>query len=316
MSTRSAVITEIDRCNIGDSSICTTASITNVRHLSSYNWIERPTATIAIPGSPPLWSAPKTPKQLQKDSGLYYINQNQARYPESPLEPLFRALYLTNPSFDIRSVDIVTDRNNIRKLLAFINSDLAPGDLKPFTIGVKVIGITALFRRDETSVTRFIAPNEFRGFGHEFEKEYTIEQVNNSTGHHRIIAYRFGGLHFVIRYKADGYVATDKTDSVKTESPQEDPLLAIIRGLSLSPATGVSNVNPVTSKLAITEDSQVVPPESILKIKTRATSRPLPIQEVAAQLWVSQTSKLMRAYHYRGKFQVSQVEDVEVHIKR
>ncbi|ENH63414.1 hypothetical protein FOC1_g10000490 [Fusarium oxysporum f. sp. cubense race 1] len=312
----SNVIAEINRCNIEDPSICTPASITNVKHLSSYNWIERPTATIAVPGSPPLWSAPKTSKQLQKDSGLYYINQNQARYPESPLEPLFRALYLTNPAFDIRSVDVVTDRNNIRKLLAFINSDLAPGDLEPFTIGVEVIGTTALFGRDETAVTRFIAPNEFRGFGHEFEKEYTINQVNDSTGHHRIIAYRFGGLEFVVRYEADGYVATDKTDSFKIERPQDDPLLASMRGLSLSPATGVSNANPIPSELVITEEGRVVPPESILEIKTRAISRPLPIQEVAAQLWVSQTSKLVRAYHNRGKFQVPQVEDVEAQVKR
>ncbi|KAL4724372.1 hypothetical protein ACLX1H_008986 [Fusarium chlamydosporum] len=311
----SNVIAEIDRCNIGDPNICTTASITNVRHLSSYNWIESSTARIAVPGSPPLWSAPKTSKQLQKDKGLYYINQNQARHPDSPLEPLFRALYLTNPSFDISSVDVVTDRNNFRKLLAFINPCLAPGDLEPFAIGVEVIGTTALFRRDETAVTRVIGENDFRGFGHEFEKEFTIQQINNSTGHHRIIAYQFGGLDFVIRYEADGYVATDKTSILKTESPHDDPLLATMQGLSLSPATDVSD-NPVPSKLVITNEGRVVPPQSILEIKTRASSRSLPIEEVAAQLWVSQTSKLVRAYHYRGKFQVPQVEDVEAQVKR
>ncbi|KAF5699850.1 geranylgeranyl pyrophosphate synthetase [Fusarium globosum] len=304
-------IIEINRCDIEDYSTSTTASITNVRHLSSYNWIERPTATIAVPGSPPLWSAPKTSKQLQKDSGLYYINQNEARYPESPLEPLFRALYLTQPAFDIRPVDVVTDRNNIRKLLAFINSDLAPGDLEPFTIAVETIGTTALFRRDETAVTRFIAPNEFRGFGHKFEEEYTVKQVNDSTGHHRIIAYGLCDLDLVVRYEADGYVATDKI-----KGPKDDPLLASLRGLSLSPATSALSVNPVQSKLVITEEGRVVPPESILEIKTRATSRYLPIPEVAAQLWVSQTSKLVRAYHYRGKFEVPQVEDVEAQVKR
>jgi hypothetical protein len=36
--------------------------------------------------------------------------------PDSPLEPLFRSLYIEHPSFDINSIDIVTDRNNIRKL--------------------------------------------------------------------------------------------------------------------------------------------------------------------------------------------------------
>ncbi|KAF5984323.1 geranylgeranyl pyrophosphate synthetase [Fusarium coicis] len=307
----SSIIAEINRCNIEDSNTCTSAAITNVRHLSSYNWIERPTATIAVPGSPSLWSAPKTSKQLQKDSGLYYINQNGARYPLSPLEPLFRALYLTQPAFDIRSVDVVTDRNNIRKLLAFINSDLDPGGLEPFAMAVEVIGTTALFRRIEAAATRFIASNEFRGFGHEFEEEYTLKQVNDSTGHHRIIAYQFCGLDFVVRYEADGYVATDQIESL-----QDDLLLSSMRGLSLLPVTSTSGINSSQSKLVITEEGRVVPPGSILEIKTRATSRHLPIQEVAAQLWVSQTSKLVRAYHCRGKFQVPQVEDVEAHVKR
>jgi hypothetical protein len=48
-------------------------SITNVKHLSSYNWIEAPTPTIAVPGSPALWSPPRAPRQLQKDSGFVYI---------------------------------------------------------------------------------------------------------------------------------------------------------------------------------------------------------------------------------------------------
>jgi hypothetical protein len=58
-----------------------------------------------------------TPRQLKKDSGLVYVAQNAARHPESPLEPLFRALYIENPSFDISSVNIVSDRNDIRKLV-------------------------------------------------------------------------------------------------------------------------------------------------------------------------------------------------------
>ncbi|KAI8710964.1 hypothetical protein NCS52_01509800 [Fusarium sp. LHS14.1] len=310
------VITEIYRSDLPDPGVSAMASITNVRHLSSYNWIERPTATIAVPGSPPLWSAPKTSRQLNKDSGLFYIDQNQARHPESPLEPLFRALYISVPSFDIRSVDIVTDRNNIRKLLAFVNPDLGSSDLEPFTIGVEVIGTTALFCRDETAATRFIAPHEFRGFGHEFEKEYTTNQINGSAGHHRIIAYRFGGLNFVVRYEADGYVATDLTDSTFGTKNPHDHLSDIMGTLSLSPTRNAPKTTPTVSRLAITEEGRMVPPESILEIKTRASSRRLQVQEVAAQLWVSQTPKLVRAYHDRGKFQVPQVENVAAQVKR
>jgi hypothetical protein len=74
------------------------ASITEVKHLSSYNWIEESTPTIVVPGSPVLWSPPAGPQKLQKDSGLIYIAQNAARHPTSPVEPLFRVLYTSKPS--------------------------------------------------------------------------------------------------------------------------------------------------------------------------------------------------------------------------
>lgn len=134
----STTIIEISRLDLQDLSTPPLASITDVKHLSSYNWIEAPTPTIAVPGSPPLWSAPRVPQQLKKDSGLIYIAQNAARHPDSPLEPLFRALYITNPSFDIRSIDVVTDRNNIRKLLSFINPGSTRNGLETFTINIEV----------------------------------------------------------------------------------------------------------------------------------------------------------------------------------
>lgn len=116
----------------------TIPTITDVKHLSSYNWIDSVAPTIAIPGCPPLWSPPKGTRKVPKDSGSIYIAQNAARHPESPLEPLFRALYTTHQSFDIGAVDLVTDRNNIRKLLSSsilvyqgMDLNLSPSRLKP-----------------------------------------------------------------------------------------------------------------------------------------------------------------------------------------
>ncbi|ERF72516.1 hypothetical protein EPUS_09294 [Endocarpon pusillum Z07020] len=125
---------------------------------------------IETQASPPLWSAPRAPRQLKKDSGLVYIAQNAARHPNSPLEPLFRTLYIANSSFDIRSVDVVTDRNNIRKLLSFVNPDSTRNGLEKFTISIEVTKNTAIFSRAETATHEVIGLHEFRGFGHEFEK--------------------------------------------------------------------------------------------------------------------------------------------------
>ncbi|KAF1813560.1 hypothetical protein P152DRAFT_434802 [Eremomyces bilateralis CBS 781.70] len=303
--------TEISRLDLQAPSTLS-ASITDVKHISSYNWIEAPksTPTIAVPGSPALWSVPRATRQLNKDSGLIYIAQNAARHPDSPLEPLFRSLYMTSPSFDICSIDVVSDRNNIRKLLSFVSS--GPGGIEAFTIKVEIVKDTAIFCRDETATYEFIGPHKFRGYGHEFEKAYTTSQVSGSTGHHRIISYRFSDLNVIIRHETDGYVGTRTTTFSATRKEQGiDSLSSALGSLVLSTA----NNRPVKTNLIVKETGQAVPLESTLEIKTRVAHKPLTIQEVAPQLWVSQTPKLVRAYHRNGIFERPDVEDVTVQIK-
>ncbi|KAL9023586.1 MAG: hypothetical protein Q9196_007109 [Gyalolechia fulgens] len=312
----STILAEISRQDLLDLSTRPSASITDVKHLSSYNWIEAPTPTIAVPGSPPLWSAPRAPQRLRKDSGFHYIAQNAARHPDSPLEPLFRALYNANPSFDIRSIDVVTDRNNIRKLLSFINPGSTRNGLETFTINIEIAKNTAIFCRAETATHEFIGPHEFRGFGHEFEKLYTTSQISGSTGHHRIVSYRFSDLNFIVRHETDGYVAGTRIPPSNSKAPESDSLSSMLGSLSLSPTNSPPSTTPTGSKLTIKEDGQVIPLESTLEIKTRVIHKPLEVQEVAPQLWISQTLKLVRAYHSKGTFQRPEVEDVAALIKR
>ena len=295
------------------------ASITDIEHLSSYNWLEAPQdkPTIAVPGSPALWSAEGVSPHLKKDSGLIYIAQNAARHPASPLEPLFRALYVTHPSFDICSIDVVTDRNNIRKLLSFVDPSSARNGLEEFTINIEVTKNTAIFCRDEAKTMEYIGPHEFRGYGHEFEKAYTVTQVRGSTGHHRIISYRFGDLNFIVRHETDGYVDADtRIPSSSSKELEDDSLSSMLGSLSLSPTNRPPSTTPAGSKLTIKEEGQVVPLKSTLEIKTRVFHKPLEIKEIAPQLWVSQTPKLVRAYHNKGAFQGPKVEDVAAEIRR
>ncbi|OBT60334.1 hypothetical protein VE03_10339 [Pseudogymnoascus sp. 23342-1-I1] len=305
----------ISRLELQDLSTPLVATITDVKQLSSYSWIEAPSPTIAVPGTPPLWSAPSGPRQLKKDSGLIYIAQNAARHPDSPLEPLFRALCITNPSFDIRSIDVVTDRNNIRKLLSFINPSMTRNGLETFTINIEVTKNTAIFCRDETTTHEFIGPDEFRGYGREFERVYTTRQIGASTGHHRIITYCFGGLNFVVRHETDGYVDTDtRIPSPDAKGPESDSLSSMLGSLTLSPTNGPPITTP-GSKLTIKKEGQMISLKSTLELKTRVFHKRIEIHEVAPQLWISQTPKLVRAYHRRGTFPVPEVEDVAADIK-
>ena len=311
----STTLAEISHRDLLNLSIPTYASITDVKQISSYNWIEASTPTIAVPGSPALWSALKTPRKLDKDSGLVYIAQNAARHPDSPLEPLFRALHITDPSFDIRSTDVVTDRNNIRKLLSFIDPSSSKNGLETFTINIEVAKNTVIFCRVETATQEFIHSYEFRGYGHEFEKAYTTSQISGSTGHHRIISYRFGDLKFIVRHETDGYVGASAGISSSSKEPKKDDLSSLLGSLSLSSTSRPSKATTTGSKLTVKQEGQVIPLESTLEIKTRVYHKHLNIQEVLPQLWVSQTPKLVRAYHNNGTFQTPQVEDVATPVK-
>ncbi|KAF2496461.1 hypothetical protein BU16DRAFT_549948 [Lophium mytilinum] len=316
------LIAEISRLGLKDLNTPASASITDVEHLSSYNWIEAPKATpaIAVPGSPDLWSPPNIPFQLEKDTGYVYLAQNAALHPDSPLEPLFRALYVSHPSFDIVSIDVVTDRNNLRKLLAFVNPRWSGNNREAFTIKVEVTNNTAIFCREETKAEEYIGPNEFRGYGHSFEKECTSRKVCWSTRHHRIISYHFGGLKFVIRHETYGYVGVADTQldvqPVDSRAPQVDNLSSVLGSLSLSPESSTLGTTSLTSsKLVIRKEGQVIPLSSTLEIKTRVAHRPLAFEDVVSQLWISQTPKLVRAYHTKGMFAVPEVEDVAAQVK-
>ncbi|KAE8406753.1 hypothetical protein BDV37DRAFT_269785 [Aspergillus pseudonomiae] len=267
-------------------------SITDVEYLFSYNWIESSTPTIAVPGCPSLWSPRKTSKKVAKDSGLIYIAQNAVRYSESPFEPLFRSLYIENPLYNIRLVDLITDRNNIHKLLSFINLNLSKNGLEPFTIDVEVTNNTAIFCRMEAETYMFIGPYEFRGYGHEFKKAFTTTQVSASTGHYRIISYNFGDLKFIVRYETDAYV--DEFLEVQSRNVELEigSLLSMMKTLSLSQLESRSRL-PAESKLVMKEEGKQVLIQSTLEIKTR----------------VSQTPNLVRAYHKGGLFEPPEEED-------
>ena len=277
------------------------AVISDFEAVASYSWIEAPTPTIAVPGMPAQWRDLGATRALPKDTGHFYIDQSAARHPESPLEPLFRAVYILKPDFDVGTVDVVADRNNIRKLLSFVDPSMDRRGLEGFTINVEAIGNTVIFCRTETKVQEFVGTNEFIGYGHTYEKMSTSNAIPDSTGYHRIVSYRFGGLRFLIRHEVDGYVGEGcmgtslKTTGASSHMNLPIPLDSISFTESMSLLPIIDTHKPAGSGMTIRKQGRVVPTESTLEIKTRARKKaPVTINDVASQLWVSQTPKCGR----------------------
>lgn len=146
-----------------------------------------------FPGSPPEWRDRATPYTVPRDSGSQFVDQNGYRMPSSTLLPLFRAVDVMveekGEPLDWTSVDFVTDRNGLRKLLRWINGT---GDsVKEFRIDTQLAGRrTVLLNRWEKRVKEDADPTRF-SFGHSFERESTVPApgCEQSTGHHRIVKY-------------------------------------------------------------------------------------------------------------------------------
>ncbi|RPB17216.1 hypothetical protein P167DRAFT_121724 [Morchella conica CCBAS932] len=96
--------------------------------ISSYNWVYGPgkRLKIIVPGYPSCWNPPQLPIKLPPDTGFRMIHQNEYFSPGTPLRPLLRAVYTHRPDYDIRGVDVVTDRSSLLKLFKFVRGEVKP----------------------------------------------------------------------------------------------------------------------------------------------------------------------------------------------
>jgi hypothetical protein len=289
------------------------ACIKNVQHVASYNWLEASTATIAVPGCPPAWTPARSSRKLPKDSGWRFIGQNAARHPQFPLEPLFRAIQTEQPKFDFNDIDIISDRNSIRKLLYFVDEGSSQGNRPSFSIKAQLIGQTLVLSRNENKVKEFVRSKGTSSYSQEFEKAYTRQNIAQSTGHHRMISYEFQELKMMVRFTTDGYVP---------ETTSDHDFDSLLGNIDLDPAatpeastTKFDSRFPSGSSLIVQSAGHRVHSSSILEIKTRAEHNKFQWSENAAQQYLSQTPNLVVAYHRYGVFEVPKVESVTTKLR-
>jgi hypothetical protein len=260
-----------------------------------------PLANTLYTGSPPAWTPPEQDTKLKPDSSAVFRDINAARYSSYPIEPIFRALKVMKPQFDLPSVDVVGCGSTIGNLLRFAGSQS-----KPFRFDVDVVGDTVLFVRRESSPTTMIT--DLRGYGHSFPEAYTTwdSDVRSSCSHQRIVYCEFGGLKFLVRSETDGYV--------KAPGLQRTNLARSTEPLGLDDALGTVSLGPRVidpgQELQVRLQGTKVPQSQIFDLKTRASYAPFDMEEIFPRLWVNQTSKFLIAYHKFGVFDNPRVEDV------
>ncbi|GLB38579.1 putative geranylgeranyl pyrophosphate synthetase [Lyophyllum shimeji] len=291
-------------------------TITNLRYVGSYNWLDKPTPTIIVPGSPRKWTNRAPPYQVHADDGISFKDQNGYRCPTAVLLPLITAVdrmsELDNEEFDWAAIDFVTDRNNLRKLLRWV-SGTAPND---FRIDMQLAGKTVLLNRWEN---RYREQMSGRTFGFNFEKASTVAApgCEGSTGHHRIVRYDLNGLKMVVRFEVDACIPSEapappkSTATAVGSSSNIDDLIGALSGVTLRTEGSHPPLSPPASKgsdtfpkVTVIPGGSVVPQSSIVEMTTRSLFNAASFDwvESYSQLFFSQTPHHFLAIHERGRF--------------
>lgn len=135
-------------------------------------------------GHPPIWTYTKLPKKLSKDPAYGYLDRNGPCYPNDPLEALFHAVHLSQPEFEFRNVQVVSNRGCLRSLHRYISGTAN----RPFAFRVLKTRGTTFFLAWKKQPEEYEQP---ANFGHGFEELMTRSYpgLEATTGHHRVLQY-------------------------------------------------------------------------------------------------------------------------------
>lgn len=253
-------------------------------------------------GIPPVWNPPATAPSLESDSGPRYVDQNTDRNPVSPLAALVRAVQTVQSKFDFTSINIVTDRRPVRKLYGFV-----AGDWSSFEFGVTILGSTALFTRMEKASRDEVPNDNSKEYRQAFETAYLKVPVSakDSTSHHRVVQYAFGGMKFLVRSAVDAYLP-DRVEESKPANGDDqtgpEDLTDFVKAMSLDePSTYYQST--ITASVTVIPGGRQIPHAATAELSTRRahskwTAPKLGLLErKMPDLWISQTANFIEAYH-------------------
>ncbi|SJL11902.1 uncharacterized protein ARMOST_15316 [Armillaria ostoyae] len=283
-------------------------AIRDPKCIGSYNWVDSPSPTILVPGSPRIWRNKPTPFTIRPDSGNHFCDQNGYRLPNTPLLPILVAIdemaARAEIPIDWPSVDFITDRNGLRKLLDWVG-----GTKQSFRIDLQLAGTkTVLCNRWEPKARLKV----FGGYGYNFEDTMTHAAPGcerSSAGHHRIVTYDLAGLKMVVRCETD---ACHAPQNVPSSSTSRQSAQRVSTATFSKSTTSTHAVDPSTF-LTVIHAGKPVASESVIELTTRKGLRgsTQKLKNKYQQLYFSQTPELIVGLHNNGRFTDVQRNTIE-----
>ena len=293
------VIKEIEQTDLKETHVdC--SSLKNFKSVGSYNWSLQSTPEnpiMIIPGKSSQLVKNLDTKILTKCRYEQISDENRYFLPEFPMEPLFRAVQLCTPSFNFNTVDIVTDRNNLRKLFEFVEGSKNDS----FRVDFQKLGNMILLVRNDEHVKGFCDD-----YNKSFERNFTDSGKDEKHGTYRqVVTYTFGDLQVLTRFDVD---CVEETSELVENTDKENMTEKLISSMA---SVNLGTNKPVkfekTSKLSSIKsgDFHTKYKQRLVKMATKKTYRgkfEFP-QSKWNQLFFSNTDTLLLGWHFRGTLQ-------------
>lgn len=215
-----------------------------------------------------------------------------------------------NPAVRFDEIDVLTNRNSLRKFFDFCKGRVQ----ESFRVNLHMVSDTLIIERCVRSTSEFLYGSSGSGFGHNFEKVATRlpQGLENSSGHHRVLRYDFGGLKCAVRFEVDA--TYDDPDTVgeserkvsKSESYGEEvaSLATTFSSIAVDKAGSRSTGGSADTIPRGAGTDQA----SVAELKSRKDHRSKPKPDWLPQLWLGRTRYLITGHHENGTF-----DDVRVH---
>ncbi|KAH7090042.1 hypothetical protein BKA62DRAFT_109705 [Auriculariales sp. MPI-PUGE-AT-0066] len=270
--------------------------------VASYSWLERPKPTILVPGSPPIWNDHPLPFKVEKDNFSAFVDQNGHRTPEYPLYSLFASILHISPKYDFIALDLLSDRNNLRKLLRWIRGrGIHDATIKDFRIDVQRFQNTVIFVRMETKTIEVANKGYGLGFQQKVANAPPGPGAENQTGHNRMVRYMFEGIDMLVRFELDACLRADPSDA--------DTLASELDSLTVSDDTNDNpDEIPVPHPAGLTivpgSNASMVPASRTIELVTvtRKFAHNINWVENYPQVLLSQTHHHFLGLHDFGRF--------------
>lgn len=198
-----------------------------------------------------------------------------------------------NPHVQLDEIDIILNRNSLRKLL-----DFAAGKRQdPFRMDLHMVKDTLFISRKERNARLMIYGAANSGYGHNFENAFTKPEdgLDHSSSHHRVIRYHLGHLNCVVRFEVDAYYeGPDDANSANAKPQSIDHVTTLMAHLTANEP----QLNRTTKgSTNVTLQGTPISSSKLAEIKARKFER---INGSMPQLWFGRTPYLLTGKHING----------------